>query len=142
MKFWIVPVLVGRRGEEFLVVERPLGQGLVVVTDDDDFFELVVLDDVFEKLVEDVVDDDVLIAGVLGDVGDVAGMQAQVERVEHAAAADDPEVALEMPVVIPGQCGDAVALLHAELLERLRELSRALVILAVGVAVLHLARQQ
>ena len=51
-------------------------------------------------------------------------MQAQVERVEHEAAARDAEVGLVVDVVVPAQRRDAVAAFQAELLERDRKPAR------------------
>ena len=48
---------------------------------------------------------------------EVVRVQAQVQRVEHEPAARDPEVRLQVLVVVPAQRGDAVAALEAELLQ-------------------------
>ncbi len=49
-------------------------------------------------------------------------MQAQVQRVQHEAAARDAEVRLVVLVVVPAERRDPVAALEAELLQRDREL--------------------
>ena len=53
-------------------------------------------------------------------------MQPEVERVEDVAGAGDPEIGLEVLVVVPAEGGDAVARLEAEPLQRHRELPGAL----------------
>ena len=63
-----------------------------------------------------------LVLGVVGDVGDVLGRQARVERVQHRADAGDAEIELEVAVGVPGDGADAVAELDAQTLQRLGEL--------------------
>ena len=48
-------------------------------------------------------------------------MQAQVQRVEHEAAARDAEVRLVVLVVVPAERRDAIAALEPEPLQRDRE---------------------
>ena len=62
-------------------------------------------------------------------------MQAEVQRVQHEAAARDAEVALMVLVVVPAERRDAVAALEPEALQRDRELLRAPRQVAVAVAV-------
>ncbi len=50
-----------------------------------------------------VIDDEKAVAGMTGDGRDVVRMQAQIQRVRYAARACDPEVRLEMRVMIPLQ---------------------------------------
>jgi hypothetical protein len=49
------------------------------------------------------------ILGVVGDVDDLVGMQARVERVQHRAQSRDRVVELEVAVAVPGERRDAVA---------------------------------
>jgi hypothetical protein len=74
---------------------------------------------------ERAVDDQDAVTRVLGDVADVARVEPQVQRVEDEAAARDPEVRLQVLVVVPAERRHPVALLEAEVLQRDRELLRA-----------------
>jgi hypothetical protein len=49
-------------------------------------------------------------------------MQAEVQRVQHEPAARDPEVRLQVLVVVPAERRDTIAALEAELLESHGEL--------------------
>ena len=68
-------------------------------------------------------------------------MQPQVERVQDEASARDPEVRLQVLVVVPAQRPHAVARLEAELPEPDRELLRPARQVAVRVAVEALVGQ-
>ena len=68
-------------------------------------------------------------------------MEAQVERVQHEAAAGDAEVRLQVLIVVPCKRRHAVAGLEAELPERDGELLRPARHVAVGVAVEALVGQ-
>jgi hypothetical protein len=50
-----------------------------------------------------------LVFGVVGDVGDLVGVQARVDGVQHRAHAADRVVQLHVAVAVPGQRGHAVA---------------------------------
>ena len=76
-----------------------------------------------------------------GDVTDVVGMEAQIERVQDEAAARNAEVRLEMLVVVPAQRCNAVAALEAQLTQRHGELLRAARHVRIGVAVERLVGQ-
>jgi hypothetical protein len=107
---------------------------------DEDALELHLVPELLEQRQQAVIDDDEAIFRVLGDVGDVLGEQAQVQRVHHAAGRGNPEIGLEVDRVVPHERGDAVAGLEARLDQRLRQLARAPVDLAVGGAVQGLVR--
>ena len=78
--------------------------------------------ELFEQRQQRTVDDDDRVLGVVRDVAEVVGMQAQVERVEDGAHRRARRGRLEVAVVVPAERADAVALLHAEPRERVREL--------------------
>ena len=61
------------------------------------------------------------ILGVVEDVGDVVRREARVHGVADRAHAGDGVEDLEMPRGVPGERGDAVAALHAEPAQRVRE---------------------
>ena len=71
-----------------------------------------------------LVDDQRPVAGVARDVADVARAQADVERVQDEPAARDPEVRLEVLVVVPAERRNPVAALEAEPTEPDGELLR------------------
>src|SRR5262249_52880419 len=80
------------------------------------------------------------IAGVIRDVVQVVGMQAEVERMEDEAAARDAEVRLVVLVVVPAEGRDAVAALEARVAQGHGELPSAPQRLAVVRAVEALVR--
>jgi hypothetical protein len=63
------------------------------------------------------IDDQRAVARVLGDVADVARVEAQVQRVQDEPAAGNPEVGLEVLVVVPAERRHAVAALQPQLLQ-------------------------
>ena len=90
------------------------------------------------KLVEHVpqhfVDDHDLVARVAGDVGQVVGMQPQVERVQHGAAAGNRHVGFEMLVMVPAKRGHAIAVFDAQFLQGHGQPLGPLDHVAIGVA--------
>jgi hypothetical protein len=76
-----------------------------------------------------------LVLGVIGDVGDLLGEEPRVDGVDHGAAAGDRVVDLVVPEAVPGEGGDAVVALHAELPQGVGEAAGARVRLSVGIAV-------
>ena len=75
---------------------------------------------------ERLVGDQDAVARVGRDVGEVVGMEPQVERVRDEAADRGADVGLQVLVVVPGEGGDAVAVDEPELVaQRERELLRA-----------------
>src|SRR5262249_39913346 len=65
---------------------------------------------------------------------DVLHGEPWIERVQHGATERDPEIGLQVAAVVPGERGDPIAGLHAQTAERVGELLRAAVELAVGAA--------
>ena len=63
---------------------------------------------------ERLVHEDHPVLGVVDDVGQLLGEQADVQRVQHGADAGGGEVELEVALVVPGEARHPVALLHAE----------------------------
>ena len=86
------------------------------------------------KRQQHVIDDQEAVAGVVRDIGDIVGMQAQVQRVQHAAGAGHREVRLEVRVVVPHQRRHALAALQAQLLQCAAERERAAVEIGVAIA--------
>ena len=62
-----------------------------------------------QELDERAVADDDPVLGVVGDVGDLLGEQADVERVQDGAHGRHREVGLEVLLVVPHERPDAVA---------------------------------
>jgi hypothetical protein len=124
--------LVGARGVEQL---------LVGVLDDEDVLDLGVALQLLQQRQEAAVDDHRAVAAVVGDVGEVARMQPEVEGVQHEPAAGDPEVGLEVLVVVPAERRDPVAALEPELLQGDGELLRPSRHVPIGVAVEALVGQ-
>ena len=80
------------------------------------------------------VDEDDLVFGVVGDVGDMFGREARIERVQHGADAGDAEIELEVAIGVPGDGADPVSELDAQSLERLSQLLGTLGRIPVAVA--------
>jgi hypothetical protein len=70
-------------------------------------------------------DEDRAIVGVVDDVRQVVRRQPDVERVEHALGTRHREVALEVPVPVPGQGRDSLAGRDAQAIERVHQLLAA-----------------
>ncbi len=75
---------------------------------------------------EGVVDEDHPVLGVVDDVGDLVGEQADVDRVQDGAEARHAEVELEVALAVPAEGRHPVALLDAEPLEDAAEALDAL----------------
>ena len=110
----LAPVVRGRAGEQLFVR----------VLDDEHVLDLRAVAKLFEQRHERTIDDDGLVAAVVRDVREIVRVQAEIQRVEHEAAARDAEVRLMMLHVVPAERPDAIALLQAELLQRDGELLR------------------
>ena len=93
-------------------------QLLVRVLDDEHVLDLRPAEELLEQRQQAAVDDHGPVARVGRDVGEVVRVQAQVQRVQHEAAARDAEVRLVVLVVVPAERRDAVAALEAEALQR------------------------
>ncbi len=98
-------------------------QLFVRVFDDEHVLDLRAVAELLEQRQERPVDDHGLVACMVRDVREVVRVQAQVQRVQHEAAARDPEVRLMVLVVVPAERANAIAALEPELLQRDRELS-------------------
>ena len=61
------------------------------------------------KRQEGHVEEERLVFGVVGDVDDLVGMQARIERVQHGARARHRVVELDVAIAVPGQRRDALA---------------------------------
>ena len=56
---------------------------------------------------------------VIDDVGELPGKQPRIDGVAHGADAGYGVIELEMAIPVPGQRGDAVARLHAQIAQRI-----------------------
>ena len=65
-----------------------------------------------------------LVFGVVGDPGDLVGMQARIDGVEHAAGTADAEVQLQVAVAVPRQRGHPVGKQQVHAIQRMRHLAR------------------
>ena len=59
--------------------------------------------------------------GMVRGPGDLLGVDARIERVEHEPRAGHRVIELEMPVLVPGERGDPVPTGEAQAAERVRE---------------------
>ena len=126
---------VGLGGEERLVVVGAVGDGAAVVANDQDLAQRRDAPaDLLEQLPQGAIHDDRGVAGVGRDVGDIVGVEPQVEGVHGAAHGRDAEVALEVLGVVPAQGADPIALADAEAPERAGEPLGAGVGIGVGLA--------
>jgi hypothetical protein len=81
-----------------------------------------------------VVHEDDLILTVVDDVGQLLREQPDVERVQHRAQAGHAHVDLEVLLRVPHEGGYAIAIVDAELAQRLAESVDAIAQLRVGLA--------
>ncbi len=70
------------------------------------------------------IEDDHPVLGVLDDIRKIAGVQADVQRVQHGAHGRHRKVRLQVLTIVPGQRRDTVAWADAEVCERAGELLR------------------
>src|SRR5207253_2038341 len=92
-------------------------QVLVRVLDDEDMLDVEPVLELLPERYEALVEDQHAIVAMARDEVEVLRVEPEVERVEDEAAARDPEVGLEVLVVVPAEGGDAVAALEPEALE-------------------------
>ena len=121
-------------GEQLLVVADPVvvrDVAVAVVHHDDVLHRLELVDQRPQQLQQRAVGEDDLVLRVVGDVGELLGEQADVERVEHAAGAGRGEVELQVARGVPRERADAAVLRHPERVEDARQPPRPLRPLAV-----------
>src|SRR5581483_8373506 len=121
-----------------------LQQGFVVLVlrgnwtsaerDDYHTLELHLLGKLLKEGKQHVIDDEPPVLGMIGDIGKFVGMQAQVQRVDHAANYGNSEIRLQMRGMIPHQGGNSVAFLYSSLLQASSYWPRAAVEVGVGAA--------
>src|SRR5579885_2833224 len=80
---------------------------------------------------EGEVEEDVAVLGMIDDVDDLLGEEARIDGMADRAHAGDAIIDLEMAKAVPGKRADAVRLLDAQPNERIGELPRA----GMGVAI-------
>ena len=124
-----------------VVGARACEQLLVRVLHEEDVLDVGVVLERVDQRCERAVRDQDAVAGVLGDVADVAVVQPQVQRVEDEAAARDPEVRLHVLVVVPAERRNAISRLEPEIGQRHCELFRAARHVRIRVAVEALVGQ-
>jgi hypothetical protein len=96
--------------------------------------------DPFEGGQQRIVDADDLVLGVVGDPGDLLGVQPDVQRVQHRAHARHREVQLEVAPGVPGERPHPVARPHADGAQRVGETGAPLSEVRVRLAVHALGR--
>jgi hypothetical protein len=74
-----------------------------------------------EQRHQHVVDEHDAVLRVVGDVGELVGEQADVQRVQHRAVARRRHVDLEVALRVPRERGHAVARLDPERAQRVRD---------------------
>ncbi len=110
-------------------------QLLVAVLDYEDVLDRRLVGELLPERQQALVDDQRLVARVRGDVAEVVRVQPQVERVQDETAAGDPEIRLQVLVVVPAERRHAVARLEPDPLQRHGELLRATAEIGERVAV-------
>ena len=97
-------------GQQRLVVEDPgvVGDlGVAAVVHDHDVLDrLHRVDQRPQQRQHGAVDEDDLVLGVVGDVGQLLGEQPHVERVQHPAGAGRGEVQLQVALAVPAERAD------------------------------------
>jgi hypothetical protein len=71
--------------------------------------ERSVLAEFFVDRQKDVIDEQKAIASVVGDAGNLVGMEAEIESVQDAAGARNSEKGFEVTGMVPHHGGDAIA---------------------------------
>jgi len=86
------------------------------------------------------VTDDHVVGGVVGDIAELAGIEPQVQRVQHRAHGRDREVGLQMLGVVPEQGRDPLVAVHSQHPQRIGEPGRPGPGLGIGLPAGALAR--
>jgi len=89
----------------------------------------------FENRHEVRIKKDDAILGVVNDEGDLIREESDVYGVEYCAHAWHSEIQLQVPIVIPPECGYAVTGFNAKPFESVRERAGTFGHLGVGIAV-------
>ncbi len=121
------PVVLGRltRDQAFIASDLEAGSWQMgIVGQHEDALELRQLRrQALDQRQEHRVGEQIAVLGVVDDVGDLVREQARVDRVADGADARDAVVELEVPVIVPGERRDPVALADPELrLQRVGQL--------------------
>ena len=119
------------------IVKRRLqftGRFRRVAHNDVQFDALQLIGEVLQERHEIAIYEDDGVLGIVDDVRQLIGKQAQIQRVQHRAEAGYGEIQLQVTVGIPREGGDAVPLLHACRAKCVGKLRRALSPLAKGIA--------
>ncbi len=82
---------------------------LVALGHDEDALEVDLIAKFLEYRDQGIVDDQEAVLGVIGDVGQFARMQTQIERMHDAACRWDAEVGFKVNVLVPHERGHAIA---------------------------------
>ena len=124
--------IVARFREQLFVIEKAVRHAAAAVRGDDHALEVRYLAKLLINREKNVINDQEAIPRVICDGGDFVRVQAEVQSVQYAARARDPEERFEMTGMIPHHRSDAVAPPESELCERRSEPARAAVELAVA----------
>ena len=136
-----IAVAAGVRGDEILVVLVAGRQRRAAEREYDDarHFRQQRLH-LFPDRQQHVVDQDHLVIGIADDVSQVLGRKPQVEGMQHRPRRRNAEIGFQMRPMVPHQRADRLATPDAGVLQRLRELARALVDRAVIAPIQGLVR--
>ena len=121
-----------RRGEQFLVVEQRVTGEVFGDVADPVVHQHQVLEPLerrqqrSEHAKQRAIDEDHLVVGMVDDVGQLLGEQADVQRVQHTTGARRGEVQLEVPRRVPRERRDTAVRRDAEIVERPAEPTGAL----------------
>ena len=91
--------------------------------------------DRFQQGHEGQVEEDEPVFRVVDDIFQLIVKQPRIDRMAHSPDAGNGEIELVVPVAVPGECGDPVAKLHAERLQRIAELFDPSMGIRIGIAV-------
>ena len=120
-----VSELIARACKQFLISITPGRVRAASERHDDHALEFHPVAEFFVNGQQHVVHDQETVAGMIRDVGDFIGMQAQIQRVQHAARDRHAEISLHVLGLIPQQRGHAVSAAQAKAGERIRQAARA-----------------
>ena len=101
---------------------------------DERFDRFATASDGFDQRQEGQVEEDVLVFGVIRDVGDLVFMQARIDGVQDGTHARDAIVQLQVTIAIPCQRADPVGGLDTQRGQRACHLARATVAVTESVA--------
>src|SRR5262249_38290194 len=119
--------------EKIFVVLRSRRQSVLLVFHHKNALDLGFVCELLPQGEQHIVDDKEAILSVIHDKCKLMRMEPQVERVHDSSRGGNSKISFDMRVMVPAQCGDAIARREAGALQGFSERPGPVVEIAVGV---------